>query len=169
MSEGTLLAQIVSNDEAIQLNGLKLLKNSIIGHPDQKHLFLTIGAVPRLVSILTSNKNERVRVEAGVVIGSLAYGGEALSRELLSLPTLLPALYASLEAGTPQLLVTSALRTLVLLLSSSSDPRELLFTEHNLSNICNLLKHGTHKQVCLVAKLLAVCTNTASQKKLPSL
>lgn len=166
MSEGTLLAQIVSNDEAIQLNGLKLLKNSIIGHPDQKHLFLTVGAVPRLVSILTSNKNERVRVEAGVIIGSLAYGGEALSRELLSLPTLLPALYASLEAGTPQLLVTSALRTLVLLLSSSSDPRELLFTEHNLSNICNLLKHGTHKQVCLVAKLLAVCTKTASQKKL---
>lgn len=83
--ESTALALLsqLSNLSLSQPQGvvasLKRLKHELIGHDQKKDLFVRLGIVPPLVKILEggSRMDESwgdARVEAGIAVGSLAYG-----------------------------------------------------------------------------------------------
>lgn len=67
------------------VTALKRLKHELIGHDQKKDLFVRLGIVPPLVKILeggTRTTDEAwgdARVEAGIAIGSLAYGRNSFS------------------------------------------------------------------------------------------
>ena len=61
------------------LSALKRLKHELIGHEQKKELFVRLGIVPPLVRILEGSGNadevwSNARLEAGIAVGSLAYG-----------------------------------------------------------------------------------------------
>jgi acyl CoA:acetate/3-ketoacid CoA transferase len=83
----SLLSQIQSPDPSIARSALQTIKHKLIGHDQTKEIFLGLGIAEALTAIL-SNPGDgcwlEAKVEAGIVIGSLAYGmlfrfGPALS------------------------------------------------------------------------------------------
>jgi hypothetical protein len=76
----SLLGQLRSPEPAGVLAALVSIKHRVIGHDLTKELFVRLGIVDSLVSILNSDVTARnqvwldVKVEAGIVVGSLAYG-----------------------------------------------------------------------------------------------
>lgn len=61
---------------------LRRLKHELIGHDQKKDLFVRLGIVPPLVKILEGGPRmdeawSDARVEAGIAVGSLAYGRDS--------------------------------------------------------------------------------------------
>lgn len=86
--ESTALALLsqLSNLSLSQPQGvvasLKRLKHELIGHDQKKDLFVRLGIVPPLVKILEGGPRmdeawNDARVEAGIAVGSLAYGKDS--------------------------------------------------------------------------------------------
>jgi hypothetical protein len=81
----SLLGQLRSPEPAEVLAALVSIKHRVIGHDQTKELFVRLGIVDSLVSILNSNAiaqdqvRQDVKVEAGIVVGSLAYGTHFLA------------------------------------------------------------------------------------------
>lgn len=70
----------------------RLLKNSVIGSNRQKGNVISLGVVPRMLQIIESNLPTQVKVEATVILGSLAKGTEDHVKALVEMgtvPTLL--------------------------------------------------------------------------------
>jgi hypothetical protein len=77
-----LLSQLSVSPFSQPLNtlaALKRLKHELIGHDQKKELFVRLGIVAPLVKILEASGNRDeiwscARLEAGIAVGSLAYG-----------------------------------------------------------------------------------------------
>lgn len=69
-----------SSDPGIILSVLRSMKHAMIGHDQNKQLFISLGISRPLTEILGYREENagdlwsEARVEAGIVIGSLAYG-----------------------------------------------------------------------------------------------
>ncbi|KAF8468399.1 armadillo-type protein [Kalaharituber pfeilii] len=98
-------------DEA--LTYLKQIKHSLIGHDQAKKLYVENNIIQLLVKILEVEHGLKdLKLEAGICIGSLSYGGEYFASRLLQERALEP-LIASLNLSTSSpRLVLSSLRTL---------------------------------------------------------
>jgi len=69
--------QIHENEEITILNGLRHIKNLVIGNNRHKFHFLSIGIVSRLVSLINSNSySNDVKIQCVVIIGSFAKKNE---------------------------------------------------------------------------------------------
>lgn len=75
-----LLAQLApsSNASVVEV-ALRTIKHRVIGHDQNKECFVRLGIVEPLVRILGSDEGinniwAEARAEAGIVLGSLAYG-----------------------------------------------------------------------------------------------
>ncbi|KAI9807520.1 MAG: hypothetical protein M1825_005460 [Sarcosagium campestre] len=131
-----LLAELQepSSPEA-QLAALKALKNELIGHEQRKEMWLGYGVSTPIVRILASSRSEgkrrstdshphhaadsraltveaEARLQATIIIGSLARGGPSLVTPLLEASAVPPLLDALNTAETPPTLVLETLRTL---------------------------------------------------------
>ncbi|KAH0612213.1 uncharacterized protein H6S33_010265 [Morchella sextelata] len=155
------------------VTALKRLKHELIGHDQKKELFVRLGIVPPLVKILeggTRTTDEAwgdARVEAGIAIGSLAYGGEAHISHLLFSQALAPLIASLNPSYNPSKLVHCSLRTLNTILdtaSSSESPSyaiaAALYTPEVLRNICKIISQtspssAVQQQICLASSLIA--------------
>jgi hypothetical protein len=89
----SLLSQLQSPSCAEIHSALQTAKHRLIGHDQTKELYVRLGIAKELASILDSSARTedwlRVKVEAGIVVGSLAYG-ENPSTSVAKMPGVLP-------------------------------------------------------------------------------
>lgn len=73
MTDTEIEQGLISSDPSKQLNALRLLKNSIIGHEDEKEIYLRQSVLYPVYDILTDGVFD-CQLQACVVLGSFAYG-----------------------------------------------------------------------------------------------
>ncbi|TGZ78424.1 ARM repeat-containing protein [Ascodesmis nigricans] len=118
-----------ASEPAVARDVLKQIKNNMIGHDMAKELYIELRIFDSLSTILArrgekgvKNEWDEARVEAGVVVGSLAFGGEENIIHLLSSNVLLESV-ASLDPETnPPKLILASLRTLNTMLDTYISP-----------------------------------------------
>ncbi|CUS15388.1 unnamed protein product [Tuber aestivum] len=155
------------------LSALKRLKHELIGHEQKKELFVRLGLVPPLVRILEGAGSadevwSNARLEAGIAVGSLAYGGENYISHLFNSQAF-PPLIASLDpSSSPPKLVLSSLRTLNTILDTSAFSATCLsytiatalYTPGVLDSLYRILSQESpaalvQQQISLTASLIA--------------
>ncbi|KAL9102474.1 MAG: hypothetical protein Q9163_002374 [Psora crenata] len=192
---------------ASQIKALRQLKNELIGHEQRKEMWVALGVLAPLVRILESHKgdskrglgdsdayrnqdetthleteDEQARLQAIIIIGSLAHGGPPFLSPLhasLAVPPLLALL--SPCQSSPQLILQT-LRTLnniadALVLSISNQSRTdaslpaLLYTEGVLRSLNGLILQSSpsmvvHQQITLIAALISKTCQEENQRAL---
>ncbi|KAH0565742.1 hypothetical protein GP486_000865 [Trichoglossum hirsutum] len=128
-----------------QVSALKALKNELIGHEQKKEMWIGLGIVVPIVHLIAHSKSSgkrlsrelngngvysqavqekpdenEARLQATVIVGSLAYGGPAYVAPLLA-AHILPPLFAqlSITESSPQI-VLATLRALITIADSLS-------------------------------------------------
>ncbi|XP_027152067.1 armadillo repeat-containing protein 8 [Coffea eugenioides] len=133
----------------IKLKALRDLKNQIIGNRTKKLAFLKLGAVPSVVSILSSataaascrggydDNLDSIIIQSAAVIGSFACGFDAGVQAVLdagALPILL-----SLISHQNEKVVDAGARSLKLIYQSKLAPKYEFFKDQNLEFLLSLL------------------------------
>ncbi|MCJ1405232.1 hypothetical protein MMC11_008459 [Xylographa trunciseda] len=191
---------------ATQIAALRALKNELIGHEQKKEMWIGLGVVAPLARILNTHKaggkrrhrevngaldragraqtrtdEEEARMQAVIIVGSLANGGPAYIQPL-SAGSVFPPLLSTLcpTESSPQL-VLAALRSLnsvadsICLSCSTADPSDAsllneLYTDHHLTSLSHILEQSsvaliTQQQICLAAALITKTCKEESQRK----
>ncbi|KAL8704879.1 MAG: hypothetical protein Q9201_001995 [Fulgogasparrea decipioides] len=196
-----------STSSASQLAALRTLKNDIIGHEQRKRMWIGQGVLVPLVRIITTtngngkrrdqngtrtahhNKTtfsrgdeEEARLQAIIVVGSLAYGGPAYVPPITASSVIGPLIALLSATGVSAKIVLATLRTLNTIADASaleplgSENRgkglvHSLYTDDGLDGIVQLLSQtsnaqaGQH-QVSLTARLIAKTCHDESQRNL---
>ncbi|KAI9774945.1 MAG: hypothetical protein M1840_000161 [Geoglossum simile] len=140
-SVAPILTQIRNPSSLVsQVSALKALKNELIGHEQKKEMWIGLGIVVPIVHLLGHSKasgkrrsrelngtgiyvqerpgEDEARLQATIIVGSLAYGGPAYVAPLIAAHTL-PPLFAqlSISDSSPQI-VLATLRTLITIVDS---------------------------------------------------
>ncbi|ANB14430.1 glucose-induced degradation complex subunit VID28 [Sugiyamaella lignohabitans] len=175
--------QLRATDESTQLTGLKRLKNTIIGHTDQKELLCTDDVINPLLSLL-ANGPLSVSLQASIVLGSFAHGSESTVQKLLRYPviqTVITTINSVVcpDVGTNEVLspspelISSCLRILVTILQAQ--PAVGVIAQYpEIIDILTILLSGDDcpsdivLQTCKLIPLLSP-RKTASLTRLPSL
>ncbi|KAK9359894.1 armadillo-type protein [Lipomyces starkeyi] len=128
IAEDDLLPYLRSDDRHGQLCALRSLKNSVIGHSDQKASYLDRGVLDDLLAIIGTPQDgvkdpisDECRIQACVVLGSFAYSDLEISSRLFTSATLSTLVKVLTQYSPPALLVAS-LRTLTALLTLRLTP-----------------------------------------------
>eukprot|EP00210_Caulerpa_lentillifera_P009151 g8725.t1 len=167
-----ILKRVTSSDTDIQRDGVRCLKNEIIGNPTRKQCFIQLGAVPKIVRILSQSQDQCLAVQAAAALGSFAYGNELGVDAIVKsggishlLKTLLSENLKLVEAGLRSLkmifqeaapspreavFVSPAFDRLV----SFLDWTELSFMEDALSVLSKCCKTKQHQELLLEAGIL---------------
>ena len=72
-----LVENLSSLDTSERLKALRDVKNQIIGNRTKKLSYIKLGAVPRVVEILTTDTETPLLVQSAAAVGSFACGSEA--------------------------------------------------------------------------------------------
>ncbi|GAB7357746.1 hypothetical protein MBLNU459_g0401t1 [Dothideomycetes sp. NU459] len=193
--------QHAPSSPADQLRLLRLIKNDIVGHGQRKELVVQSGlleplaglmlavadtagkkpthrvngaANPRPVAAAAWSLDDDIRLQAVLIVASLANGGPAFINPILSV-NILPTLLLSLvPADTPPALVVATLRALNSLASAwtaSCSPVDqpdglffvdCLFTKSSIASFLSILQQplssdSVGQQIGLVASLISTC------------
>ncbi|MCJ1321491.1 hypothetical protein MMC15_006836 [Xylographa vitiligo] len=192
---------------ATQVAALRALKNELVGHEQKKEMWVSLGVVAPLTRILNTHKGggkrrhreangaldrvgraptrtdeEEARMQAIIIVGSLASGGPPYIPPLSAGPVLPPLLSALCPTESSPQLVLAALRSLntvadsVCLSCSEADTSEgsllkELYTDHHLTSLSRILEQSsvaliTQQQICLAAALINKTCKEESQRKL---
>lgn len=110
------LIQAISNagSESAQLAALRQFKNCVIGHDDEKELFIRHGIIPLLLNIISQDSPSEIKQQALLILGSFAYGNQAVVTEMLQYPLVSTILDTIKEANLSesQQIITFSLRIL---------------------------------------------------------
>ncbi|KAK9238452.1 armadillo-type protein [Lipomyces kononenkoae] len=128
IAEDDLLPYLRSDDRNVQLAALRSVKNSVIGHSDQKATYLDRGVLDDLLAIIGTPEDgirdaisDECRIQAGVILGSFAYSDPEISSRLFT-PATLSTLVKVLTQYSPPGLLVASLRTLTTLLTLRLTP-----------------------------------------------
>ncbi|XP_011080339.1 armadillo repeat-containing protein 8 isoform X1 [Sesamum indicum] len=160
-----------------KLKALRDLKNQIIGNRTKKLAFLKLGAVPSVVSILSSaaaaqggggdNREfyESVLIQSAAVIGSFACGLDAGVKAVLdagAFPLLL-----SLISHLNEKVADAGARSLKLIYQSKRAPKYEFLQEKNMEFLLSLLNSKNENVTGLGANIIThSCQTTAEQQAL---
>lgn len=131
LSEITTMCQpyvgkIYSTEESKVFEGMKEIKNLVIGNKKQKTNFIVLGIVPRLVLLIEdTNASMELKVQAAIVLGSLAKGVDANIKQLLD-HRVLETLCNLLSTNDLQL-YEAVIRCLRTIITSTERTTELLY------------------------------------------
>ncbi|KAL8726643.1 MAG: hypothetical protein Q9166_006602 [cf. Caloplaca sp. 2 TL-2023] len=192
---------------ASQVNALRALKNEIIGHEQKKRMWVGLGVLAPLARILNtprangkrreSNGNrsahqgktafgrtdeEEARLQAIIIVGSLASGGPAYIPPIRASAVIAPLLALLSTSESSATLVLAALRTLNTIANASTleylDTEDRsrglvrsLYTDEHLASIVQLLSHNSpshlvQHQISLTAALIARTCQDENQRNL---
>ncbi|KAL8807076.1 MAG: hypothetical protein Q9182_000909 [Xanthomendoza sp. 2 TL-2023] len=193
---------------ASQVTALKALKNEIIGHGQKKRIWLGLGVLPALARILNTPRanhgkrrestgnpsvhpakatfgttdEEEARLQAIIIVGSLASGGPGFIPPIRASGVITPLLALLSTFETSAKVVLAALRTLNTIANASTlesldaddQNRGLvhsLYTDDHLPSIVQLLSqasssHLVQHQISLTAALIASTCRDESQRGL---
>ncbi|KAL6720118.1 hypothetical protein ACLMJK_002039 [Lecanora helva] len=191
-----------------QLAALRALKNETIGHKQKKQFWVGLGVLTPIARILNTHRgngkrkhrdihaskpqskqrgasggDEEARLQAVIIVGSLAYGGPAYIPPIYA-ASIIPSLLSLLALGESSTqLVTASLRSLnaiadsLILLShpnhvqNSEGLLSLLYTERHLATLVQLLFQPARslpaqQQIALTAALISKTCQDESQRAL---
>ncbi|KAK9459580.1 armadillo-type protein [Lipomyces oligophaga] len=151
ISEDDLLPYIRSANRQTQLDALKALKNSVIGHTEQKAFYLDQGVLDDLLGIINLQPeiyNDRLacecRAEAGIVLSSFAHSDLDIAACLLT-PATIPTLARTLVSSSPPSLLLASLRTLTKLYTTFYSPSLSRDNPGLPRTISELIRHFTEE------------------------
>jgi hypothetical protein len=93
-----LVETLSSLDNTARLKALRDVKNQIIGNKTKKLSYIKLGAVPRVVEILSTDTEVPLLVQSAAAVGSFACGTEAGVQAVLD-SGVLPQLLKMLSYG----------------------------------------------------------------------
>lgn len=108
------------------------LKNAVIGSNKKKGSIISQGIVPRLIALLRdASKPLPLRIDAGIVIGSLAKGTVSQVHSLIRYDTVDVLLAIIFDASTDQRLMETCLGALQTIVQYPFAPLELIHSDIN--------------------------------------
>ncbi|XP_072972787.1 uncharacterized protein [Typha angustifolia] len=136
------------------LRVLREIKNQIIGNKTKKLLYLHLGAVPKIVSLLASSPaSAAVVVQAAAAVGSFACGVEDGVRAVLdagAVPHLMRLL-----SHPDEKVVDAGARSLRIIFQSKLAPKYDVLQEKNMQFLLSLLNSGNENVTELAASIIA--------------
>ncbi|CAL9167523.1 unnamed protein product [Musa hybrid cultivar] len=159
------------------LKALREVKNQIIGNKTKKLLYLHLGAVPKIVSLLAAaaassssdsggisrGGDAAVIVQAAAAIGSFACGVEDGVRAVLDAGAV-PHL-TSILSHDDEKVVDAGARSLKMIFQSELAPKYDVLQEKNLNFILSLLDSDNENVTELAASIIAHSCETNEQQK----
>lgn len=191
---------------ASQVAALRALKNEIIGHEQKKEMWIGLGVVPPIARVLNTHKGsgkkrhrevnggvrppdrragrtdeEEARLQAIIIVGSLAYGGPAYVSPLYAGLVLSPLLSILSPAESSSQVVLAALRALNTVADSlalerpSHDSAEdglpsLLYVEQHVESLAQIIAQSSsslvvQQQISLAAALISKTCREEEHRK----
>ncbi|KAK4780654.1 hypothetical protein SAY87_016760 [Trapa incisa] len=163
------LIRLASSDHGIQLKALRDVKNQIIGNRTKKLVYIKLGAVPAVASVLadaldgSGHSSTDLLVQSAAALGSFACGVDAGVRAVLdsgALPSLIQLL-----SNHDEKVIGSAARSLKLLYQSKLAPKYDLSENGSVELLHSLLNSENENANGLAASIIAhSCKASAEQK-----
>ncbi|KAG4094985.1 ARM repeat-containing protein [Neocallimastix lanati (nom. inval.)] len=133
------VSSLSSSNTDEQFKAVRFIKNAIIGNITKKKLYMDLNVSPILIKILSDNiYNNDMKIQASVIIGSIANGNEQNILRLVEDGAIKPLLEL-FNTEDPRLYEAAA-RALKALLESDKTPHDTIFEEQYLKNIISHLK-----------------------------
>ncbi|XP_058072543.1 uncharacterized protein LOC131221334 [Magnolia sinica] len=163
------LISILSSAESggARLKALREVKNQIIGNRTKKLSYIKLGAVPRVVDILSSSgdSDSGLLVQSAAALGSFACGVDAGVSAVLdagAFPHLIRIL-----SNPDDKVVDAGARSLRMIFQSKLAPKYDVLKEKNMEFILSLLNSENENVTELAASIIThSCETTAEQKAL---
>ncbi|ORY06467.1 ARM repeat-containing protein [Basidiobolus meristosporus CBS 931.73] len=136
------VALLSTNDKAERVRVLRFIKNSIIGNRTKKDLYINLNILPRLVDIIVKNDSTtdpQSKIQAVVILGSLAYGNEENVCKLIDAGVIPPLLDCLALRNDPKL-IEAAARALKAIFNSPRAPKQHIFETGHIVELVNLLR-----------------------------
>ncbi|KAK9717138.1 hypothetical protein K7432_006413 [Basidiobolus ranarum] len=173
------VSQLSTSDKTERIKALRFIKNSIIGNRTKKDLYISLNILPRLIEIIVKNDNTtdpQSKIQAVVILGSLAYGNEENVCTLIDSGVIPPLLDCLTLRNEPKL-IEAAARALKAIFNSPRAPKQHIFETGHMIELVNLLKgfsqaskdilfncpYATHVPE-LVATIIARCCENVEQQ-----
>ncbi|XP_058119990.1 armadillo repeat-containing protein 8-like [Anopheles ziemanni] len=146
------------------------LKNAVIGSNKKKGSIISQGIVPRLIGLLcNANKPLQLRIDAGIVLGSLAKGTESQVHSLMRFNTVEVLIAIVFDPCTDERLMETCLGALQTIVQYPFAPLDLIHSDIN--NIKRLIQIAAPKssfscQAYVVNIFVPLCHSSHQQKNL---
>ncbi|GET01976.1 armadillo repeat-containing protein 8-like isoform X1 [Rhizophagus clarus] len=132
--------ELNSSDPAVRVKALRFIKNNIIGNRTKKDLYIQLNVIPKLVKFLKSKDtaDSQVQIQAAIVLGSFAYGGEENVTEIAKHGAIKPLLECISLQNDPRL-IEAAARALKAIYKCPTADKNDIFADHHLRDLIALL------------------------------
>lgn len=164
-----VILRLCSPETEVKFKALRELKNQIIGNRTKKLSYVKLGAVPAVVSALSSSADAgdfAGLVQASAVIGSFACGLEAGVRAVLDAGAL-SLLFRLISHHSDHKVVDAVARSLRMIYRSKLAPKYDLVQKENIDFLLSLLNSKSENLTGLGASIIThSCQTTIDQKAL---
>uniref|UniRef100_A0A182M6K8 Armadillo repeat-containing protein 8 n=1 Tax=Anopheles culicifacies TaxID=139723 RepID=A0A182M6K8_9DIPT len=146
------------------------LKNAVIGSNKKKGSIISQGIVPRLIALLcNAGKPLQLRIDAGIVLGSLAKGTESQVHSLMRFNTVEVLIAIIFDPNTDERLMETCLGALQTIVQYPFAPLDLIHSDIN--NIKRLIQIASPRssfacQMYVVNIFVPLCHSSHQQKNL---
>ncbi|XP_053665239.1 armadillo repeat-containing protein 8-like [Anopheles marshallii] len=146
------------------------LKNAVIGSNKKKGSIISQGIVPRLIALLcNAGKPLQLRIDAGIVLGSLAKGTESQVHSLMRFNTVDVLITIIFDPNTNERLMETCLGALQTIVQYPFAPLDLIHSDIN--NIKRLIQIASPRssfacQMYVVNIFVPLCHSSHQQKNL---
>uniref|UniRef100_A0A182SFY2 Armadillo repeat-containing protein 8 n=1 Tax=Anopheles maculatus TaxID=74869 RepID=A0A182SFY2_9DIPT len=146
------------------------LKNAVIGSNKKKGSIISQGIVPRLIALLcNAGKPLQLRIDAGIVLGSLAKGTEQQVHSLMRFNTVDVLITIVFDPSTNERLMETCLGALQTIVQYPFAPMDLIHSDIN--NIRRLIQIASPRssfacQMYVVNIFVPLCHSSHQQKNL---
>ncbi|CAI2176126.1 12797_t:CDS:10 [Funneliformis geosporum] len=132
--------ELDSSDPAVRVKALRFIKNHIIGNKTKKDLYIRLHVIPKLVKFFKSKDtvDSQVQIQAAIVLGSFAYGGEENVTEIVKHEAVKPLLECISLQNDPRL-IEAAARALKAIYKCPTADKNDIFVDYHLRDLITLL------------------------------
>ncbi|CAG8516562.1 7810_t:CDS:10 [Funneliformis mosseae] len=134
------VSELDSSDPAVRVKALRFIKNHIIGNKTKKDLYIRLHVIPKLVKFFKAKDtvDSQVQIQAAIVLGSFAYGGEENVTEIVKHDAVKPLLECISLQNDPRL-IEAAARALKAIYKCPTADKNDIFVENHLRDLITLL------------------------------
>jgi len=157
--------KLFSDDSDLILEGIREIKNFVIGNNKQKTNFIVLGVVPRLVYLIQpKNTDFHTKTQCAVLLGSLAKGMDANVKSLLDYHVM-DVMFYGIQQPDLQL-YEACLRCVRTIVTSDACPDGLLFNSPAIlaGVLCCINKSVSIQEY--TCEILTHCCKTAAHQNL---
>ncbi|CAG8514189.1 3858_t:CDS:10 [Funneliformis caledonium] len=134
------VSELDSSDPAVRVKALRFIKNHIIGNKTKKDLYIRLHVIPKLVKFFKAKDtvDSQVQIQAAIVLGSFAYGGEENVTEIVKHDAVKPLLECISLQNDPRL-IEAAARALKAIYKCPTADKNDIFVDYHLRDLITLL------------------------------